>query len=93
MKLKAKPTKIKSRKQLRITSFDSRLFADLHKAKRPLPIKRLSERLDSSWKTTSEHVKKMERLGILKTKRSIRKTNVSINPELLNALRRKGRIK
>lgn len=78
---------IKKISRPRVTSLDSRIFADLHKAKRPLPVQRLAKRLDVSWKTANEHVKKLKRLGVLNTKKSIRKTSVSINPSLLRLLK------
>ncbi len=82
-------TKIKPKPRPRITSFDSRLFANLRKANRPLPVKRLARRLDASWKTTNDHVKKLEGMRVLKTTRTVRRTNVSINPAIFSNVIRK----
>ncbi len=85
--------KPKRKPRSRITEFDSRLFANLRRANRPLPVKRLAMRLDSSWKTTNEHVKKLERMNVLRTNRSIRRTNVSINPDVFGNVKRKAKKK
>ena len=86
-----KITKRKSsvRTRTRITSTDSRIFASLHRAKRPLPIQRLAKRTDLSWKTTNDHVKKLERMRILKTRKTIRKTNVFIDPRFRSILNKR----
>lgn len=89
----AKKRKTAKRTIPRITSTDSRIFANLHKAKRSLPVQRLAKRTYLSWKTTNEHVKKMQKMGILRTKKTIRKTNVFIDPNLARLLRKKGRLK
>ncbi len=92
VKPRAKP-KRKSPAPSRITAFDSRLFANLRRANRSLPIKRLAKRLDSSWKTTNDHVTKLEKMKVLKTKRTVRRTNVSIDPSILRDFGFKKRAK
>ncbi len=89
----AKKNKTTKRTVPRINSTDSRIFANLHKAKRPLPVQRLAKRTDLSWKTTNDHIKKLEKMGILRTKKTIRKTNVFIAPKFTTLLerRRKGK--
>ena len=84
---------VKQKKKPRITSLDSRLFADLHKAKRPLSIQRLAKRTDTSWKTVRDHVKDLEKMGVLRTKKTIRKTNVFIDENILKDLIRRGKLK
>lgn len=79
-------SEIKNLPQFEITEFDSRLFGNLIKANRPLPVKRLAQRLHSSWKTTNNHVTKLEKANVLITNRSIRRTNVSVDPDILRDL-------
>ncbi len=83
---------MKLKKQNRITSFDTRLFGSLYRAKRPLSIKKLANRTDMSWQTANIHVKKLEKLGVVGTKKSIRQTNVFIDPILFKSLMKKRKI-
>lgn len=81
------------RKIPRITSKDSQIFADLRKARRPLPVGKLAKRIDASWKTVDKHVKKLEELGVVNTKKSIRRTNVSLNPKFIALLKKKKKLR
>lgn len=82
---------MKKIKKSRIDNFDSKLFGSAFKARRPLSIKRLATRTDMSWQTANKHIKKLEKLNVFTTKKSIRKTNVSINPIFLKTLKKKIR--
>lgn len=42
------------------------VLADLVKAKRPLPVRRIAERTSLSWKTTNQHIKTLEKRGLVK---------------------------
>lgn len=75
----------------RITSTDSRIFASLHRAKRPIAVQRLAKRADLSWKTANEHVKKLQKMGILRTRKTIRKTNVFLDPKFVTLLKKRGK--
>ncbi len=88
-KIKTIKPKIKTRIRPRIDKFDAELFGSLFRARRPLSIKRLATRTDMSWQTANKHIKKLEKFKVLNTKKSIRKTNVFINPSLLKSLRKK----
>ena len=79
--------KLKAKKP-KITSTDSIIFANLYKANRPLPVQRLSKRIDQSWKTTNDHVKKLQGLKIVKINKTIRKTNVSLEPLWIDKIRK-----
>ncbi len=77
----------------RINKNDSTIFANLFKARRPLPIKRIATRTGLSWPTTRDHVKKLQEFGILDIQKSKRRNNVSINQNYLNDLKRRRKIK
>ncbi len=66
-------------KKSRINNIDSKIFANVLKARRPLSLGKISKRTDFSWKTVKDHVIKLEKLGVLKTNKTIRKTAVSVN--------------
>ncbi|KKK87412.1 hypothetical protein LCGC14_2753490 [marine sediment metagenome] len=68
-------------KKSRINNIDSKIFASIVKARRPLSLGKLSKRTDISWLTIKNHVQKMEGLGVLKTQKTIRKTAVTVNPK------------
>ncbi len=80
---------VKKRKRNRIDSFDTRIFSSLHKARRPLSLGALSKRTDISWPTMKKHVIKLEKFGVLNTKKTIRKTNVFIDPGFLKSIGKK----
>ena len=88
-KRKTKKAKSNLKTKPRITGTDSKLFASLYKAKRPLPIKKLSERADFSWKTTNDHIKKLEKMNIVKIKKTVRKTSVFIDPKFATILKKR----
>jgi predicted transcriptional regulator len=77
------PTKTKKR----ITGLDSRIFASLFKAQRPLAIKQIARRLNISWSTAKIHIQKMVKLNILTVEKTIRKNRVQINPKFINYLK------
>ena len=81
--------KIKKRIRPRIDKLDAELFGSLFRAKRPLSVKKLATRTDMSWQTANKHIKKLEGFNVVKTKKSIRKTNVSINPNFLKGFKKK----
>lgn len=75
-------------KKSRLTKIDKDIFASLAKAKRPLPVKRIAKRVDISWPTAKQHVKKLEKMGVVKTNKTIRRTNVSITDDLKREIKR-----
>ncbi len=70
-------------KKNRIDSFDKKIFGDLFRASRPLPMKRISKRTGISWPTVKNHVIKLRALGAVDVHKSIRRTNVSISGAML----------
>lgn len=82
-----KPT-VKTRTRPRIDKLDAQLFGSLFRAKRPLSVKKLAQRTDMSWQTANKHIKKLENFKVLNTKKSIRKTNVFIDPLFLKSLKK-----
>lgn len=80
--------KIKSR----IDNFDSRLFGSLFRARRPLSVGKLAKRTDMSWQTANKHIMKLQKFGVLQTKKTIRKTNVFIPQPILSNIRKKKRL-
>ena len=65
-----------------------KILADLCKAKRALPIRRISERTGVSWKTTNDNIKQMEKRGIVKCVRSKRRTYCKVNPKVIDKCKR-----
>ena len=72
----------------RITKKDRDIFSSLFLARRPLPLKKLALKSDMSWKTANEHVTKLSKLGIVNINRTPRRTNVFLNPKLINTLKK-----
>ena len=72
-----------TKKQSRIKPLDSKIFASILKARRPLPVKKIANRVNVSWPTANRHVEKLKKLGVLKTKKSIRRTNVEVSDNFL----------
>lgn len=72
----------------RIRPLDSKIFSDLYKANRPLPVKRIAKRINVSWPTVDKHVKKLQELKVLDVNKTIRRTNVSINQDFLNKMKK-----
>ncbi len=71
----------------RITGLDSRIFASLIKAQRPLSVKQLSKRASISWLTADIHIQKLAKLKILTIEKTIRKNRVQINPKFITHLK------
>lgn len=67
----------------RITAIDSRIFADLLKAQRSLPIKQIALRNNITWPTANLHVKKLQNFKVLNIEKTIRKNRVSVNPKFV----------
>ena len=78
---------LSKRNQKRITGLDSRIFASLVKAQRPLPVKQLAERVDITWPTANKHIQKLVKLNVLVIEKTIRKNRVQINPKFINNLK------
>ena len=83
--------KIKTKKRIRprIDKLDAELFGSLYRARRPLSIKKLAQRTDMSWQTANKHIKKLEGLKVLNTKKTIRKTRVTIDKDFLKGMKKK----
>lgn len=73
-----------------ITKIDADIISSLYRARRPLSIKRLAERIGVSWPTVKQHVEKLKEIGPLKTDPTIRKTRVYIDYEFLKPIIRKA---
>jgi len=63
------------------------ILADLFRAKRPLSVKRVAERNNISWKTADNNVKKLEKRGLVKCKRSKRRTYCEIAKEVRKVIK------
>jgi Mn-dependent DtxR family transcriptional regulator len=59
-----------------------KVLANLCKAKRPLSVKRISERTDLSWKTVNDNIKLLEKRKLIKCERSARRTYCKVRPEV-----------
>lgn len=79
------PIQAKNRK--RITGLDSRIFASLLKAQRPLSVRQIAKRVDITWSTANVHIQKLIRLNVLSIDKTIRKNRVYVNPKFTNYLR------
>lgn len=77
----------------RITNIDSRIFADLIRAQRPLPVKQIAQRANITWSTANQHIQKLAKMEILKVNKTIRKNRVVINPKFITQLKTKNIIK
>lgn len=73
--------------QKRITGLDSRIFANLIRAKRSLSVKQIAMHAGISWLTANIHVQKMAKLNILFIKKTVRKNRVQINPKFITYLK------
>lgn len=68
----------------RINSIDNRIFADLLRASRPLPIKQIAQRNNITWPTANLHVQKLSKFNVLDIEKTIRKNRVSVNPKFIS---------
>lgn len=71
-----------------LTKSGLKIIANLHRAKRPLSIKRISERTNLSWKTCNDNIKKLEQRKILSCERTKRRTYCKITKEAKMELER-----
>jgi len=72
----------------RITGLDSRIFASLLRAQRPLPVKQIANRVNVTWPTANLHVQKLAKLNVLTNSgKTIRKNRVSISPQFMDSIR------
>jgi len=78
---------IPARNQKRITGLDSRIFASLLRANRPLPVKQVAKRVGITWPTANLHVQKLANLNVLNVVKTIRKNRVKIEPKFLEHLK------
>lgn len=78
---------LSKRNQKRITGLDSRIFASLAKAQRPLSVKQLAERVNITWPTANKHIQKLIKLNVLIIEKTIRKNRIQINPKFINNLK------
>ncbi len=81
---------VKKKSKNLITKIDADIISSLYRAKRPLSVKRLAERVGVSWPTVNEHVKKLVDIGPLKIEKTIRKTRVYIDYEFLKPIIKKA---
>lgn len=63
------------------------ILADLWKAKRPLSVSQIAERNNIVWKTANEHVKSLKKRGLIKTKKSVRRTYCEIKKEFMQSIK------
>ena len=80
-------------KRKRITNLDSKIFVDIIKAKRPLSIKQIAQRLGITWPTTKKHIEKLQKLNVLENDKTIRKNRIKIKPDFIAYLREKKYIR
>lgn len=57
------------------------IVADLFRARRPLAVRRIAERNNIAWKTANDNIKRLEGRGIVKCKRSTRRTYCELTPQ------------
>ena len=63
-----------------IKKIDADIFSTLYKARRPLPIKKIAERIDVSWPTANTYVKRLQKIKAVTVKKSVRMNKVQLNP-------------
>lgn len=62
------------------------ILADIFRAKRPLSIKQIASRNNIAWKTANENIRRLEKRGAIKCRRTIRKTSCDLTKELRKEL-------
>lgn len=67
-----------------LTNNAIRILADLCRAKRPLPVKRIAERTNVSWKTANDNIKILEKRKLVKCKKSKRRNYCEPTKEVKN---------
>lgn len=72
----------------RINRKDRDIFRSLFLAKRPLPLSKIANRTNMSWKTAQKRTERLEHLGAVKINKTPRRTNITLTPSLLSALRK-----
>jgi len=77
----------------RINNIDSRIFANLLRAQRPLPVKQIAQRTNITWPTANQHIQKLANMNVVKIDKTIRKNRVAIDPRFINQLKTKNIIK
>lgn len=80
----------KKRPIKRISNIDSRIFASLVRARRPLPVKQIAQRTNVTWPTAKSHVEKLRKMNVLKIEKTIRKNRVTIDPRFKKQLKSKN---
>jgi len=76
--------------RVKIDRVDREIFASIFRARRPLSIRQLVYRIGYSWATINRHVSKLEGVGILEVRRTVRRSWVSIERSYWNKLKRMG---
>lgn len=84
---------VKGKKRKRITKLDKDIVASLYRAKRPLPVKKIAERVNISWPTADIHIKKLKKFKVLDFKKTPRKTSVFIDPLFMDTIKKKKKRK
>ncbi len=67
----------------RIRKIDTDIFSTLYRARRPLPIKKIAERIEVSWPTANTYVKRLQKINAVIVKKSVRMSRVELNPLFL----------
>jgi len=65
-------------KTKQLTRSSKIILTDLFRARRPLSVKKIAERNEMSWKTANDNIKRLENKGLVKCKRSERRTYCQI---------------
>jgi len=73
----------------RINNIDSRIFANLIRAQRPLPVKQIAQRTNITWPTANQHIQKLANMNVVKVEKTIRKNRVAIDPRFIQHLKTK----
>ncbi len=62
------------------------ILANMIKAKRPLPVRKIAERNNISWKTANDNIKILEKRGLVKCEKSKRRNYCQVSKRLLEEL-------
>ena len=84
---KRKTPKMIPRKAFGLSNGAIHVLADLWKAKRPLSVSQIAERNNIVWKTANDHVESLKKRGLIKTKKSVRRTYCEIKKEFMRDIK------
>jgi len=70
-------------KKSKIKNYDSQIFSTLYRAKRPLAVKKIADRVGISWPTANLYVNRLNKMKVVRIKKTVRLKKVEIRPDFL----------